>query len=190
MAHADIDTARQYVADGALSELASYLARLIEQLAAGGAQIAAVSAVTPHICAPQLAAISPLPLVDIVEATRNEIGARGLRRIALFGTRATMESRMFGRLGDVEVVALRADEVDFVHETYIRLAVEGVAATADYSRLQGLAGIVCERDGVEAVVLAGTDLALVFNEGNTDFPHIDCTRVHVDAIIRRVMEAG
>jgi aspartate racemase len=34
------------------------------------------------------------------------------------------------------------------------------------------------------VVLAGTELSLVFNEGNTDFPHLDCARLHIEAIVR------
>jgi aspartate/glutamate racemase len=37
---------------------------------------------------------------------------------------------------------------------------------------------------VDAIMLAGTDLALIFNETNTDFPHIDCARVHIQAILR------
>jgi aspartate racemase len=39
---------------------------------------------------------------------------------------------------------------------------------------------------VDAIVLAGTDLALIFNETNTDFPHVDCARVHIQAIMRRL----
>ena len=30
-----------------------------------------------------------------------------------------------------------------------------------------------ERDGVEAIILAGTELALVFDESNTDFPNVN-----------------
>jgi aspartate racemase len=46
-----------------------------------------------------------------------------------------------------------------------------------------------ERDRVEAVILAGTDLALLFNESNTDFPHVDAARVHIDAIANRALGA-
>lgn len=40
-------------------------------------------------------------------------------------------------------------------------------------------------EGVEAVVLAGTDLSLVFNASYTDFPNLDCAGVHIQAIMRR-----
>jgi aspartate racemase len=47
-----------------------------------------------------------------------------------------------------------------------------------------------ERDRVEAVILAGTELALLFDENNTDFPHVNCAALHLNAILRRAMEAG
>jgi aspartate racemase len=44
-----------------------------------------------------------------------------------------------------------------------------------------------KREGVDAVILAGTDLALIFNESNTDFPHIDCASLHLGAIAMRAL---
>jgi aspartate racemase len=41
---------------------------------------------------------------------------------------------------------------------------------------------------VDAIVLAGTDLALIFDETNTDFPHLDCTKAHIQAILRVLVE--
>jgi hypothetical protein len=39
---------------------------------------------------------------------------------------------------------------------------------------------------VDAILLAGTDLSFVFGPENTDFPHLDGARVHLDAIMRAV----
>jgi aspartate racemase len=38
------------------------------------------------------------------------------------------------------------------------------------------------RDNVDAIILAGTDLALLFNESNTEFPAIDCAALHIAEI--------
>ena len=189
IAHADMNYVVRQVKDGAKAALAGYFSSLISQLRAAGAQIAAVSAITPHMCADELAAMSPLPLVDPIEETAREIRAQGLHRVGLLGTGYVMESGLFGRLKDFDVVAPVSAELEFVHDTYTRLAAEGVAADGDYSALRSVAMTLCERDGAQAVVLAGTDLALVFNESNTDFPHIDCTRVHIEAIMRRLFAA-
>jgi len=67
------------VRDGAISALAGYFVDLIGQLAAAGARIAAISAVTPHICARALAGISSLPLVDPIQETSRELSGRSLK---------------------------------------------------------------------------------------------------------------
>jgi aspartate racemase len=41
---------------------------------------------------------------------------------------------------------------------------------------------------VDAIVLAGTDLSLIFDETNTDFPHVDCAKAHIQAIVRELAE--
>jgi hypothetical protein len=38
---------------------------------------------------------------------------------------------------------------------------------------------------VDAIILAGTDLALIFDEANITFPHVDCARVHLAEILSR-----
>ena len=45
---------------------------------------------------------------------------------------------------------------------------------------------LCRRDVVEAIVLAGTELALAFDETMAPFPAIDCTRLHIEGIMRRI----
>ena len=39
-----------------------------------------------------------------------------------------------------------------------------------------------------AIVLAGTELALAFDETSAGFPAIDCTRLHVAGIMRKILE--
>lgn len=75
---------REAVERNDVEGLAGYLAMLIERLAAGGANLAAISAVTPHICIRQLERIFVLPLVDITTTIAAEVRLRGYRRVALF----------------------------------------------------------------------------------------------------------
>jgi len=184
IAHADVNRALALAGARDFTGLARYLAGLIESMAAGGAELTAMVAVTPHICAEQLVALSPLPLVDMVAEVANAVHARNLKRIALLGARFTIETRMFGRLGDVEVVMPRPDEIDQIHNTYVDI-VGGRGSAEQVANVRKLAHTFIARDGAEAVLMAGTDFSLVFNESNIDFPTIDCARVHIDAIVRR-----
>jgi aspartate racemase len=188
MAHADVNRVLGAAQAGDKDGLAEYLAGLIGRLASAGAEFAAIPAVTPHICIAELLRLSRLPIVNLVEELQRDIDARGWRRVALFGTRFTMESGLFGLLQGVEVVAPAAAEIDFVHQTYLELVSAGAGTEEQRESLSRLAHELIERDDVEAVILAGTDLAVLFNEGNTDFPHIDCTRLHMSAIVRRALD--
>jgi aspartate racemase len=187
IAHADVN--RVMTAAGAkdFAGLADYLAGLIGDVKAGGAEMTAIVALTPHICVPQLTPISPLPLIDMVSEVAAEISARGLQRVAMFGTRFTVETRMFGRLDSVDVVMPKPDEIELIHNTYADV----VAARSTSTQVDGLrrlAHTFIERDGAEAILLAGTDLSTVFDKTNIDFPAIDCAAVHIRAITQRLLE--
>jgi aspartate racemase len=189
IAHADVNRVLSYVRDGKIAELAEYLASLVRQLQGGGADIAAVSAITPHICVSELIRLSPLPLVNLVAQVADEIRRRGLKRVALFGTRFVMESALFGQLAGVaEVIQPAPGEIDSIHEIYLQLVGDAAGSERQFRALTEIAKALCARDGAEAIVLAGTELSLVFNEGNTDFPHVDCAKLHIEAMMRRMQK--
>jgi aspartate racemase len=184
--HADVNRVLQYAAAGETSGMAEYFLQLIQRLSAAGAEIIAIPATTPHLCAPELMKRSPLPLVNLVDEIVREVDDRRLKRVVLFGTRFTMETELFGRLKQVDVVAPKPAEVDFIHQTYLQLVNAGSGTEQQYRGLHQLAHTLIERDGIEAIILAGTELSLVFNRANTDFPHIDGARLHLEAIMEQL----
>jgi aspartate racemase len=186
IAHADVHRVYAKVTAKDFDGLAHYLAGLIAQLVAGGAEFTAIVAATPHICADQLVALSPLPLVNMLTAVADAVRARGLKRVALLGTRFTIETRMFGGLDDVEVVMPKADEIERIHRIYGDF-VAGHGSDAQTEELRKLAQGFVARDGAQAVLIAGTDLSTVFTEGNAGFPMIDCAGVHIDGIVKRLL---
>ena len=183
MIHASISRATAHASGGDRHGLASYFAGLLGRLKDAGATIGVVPAVTPHICIDELKAITPLPLIDLTQVVADEIRQRHLSRIALFGTRFVIESDMYGRLPGVDIVRPRAPEIEFIHEAYTEMAHTGASTEERRHRFVALAGTLQKRDGVEAVVLAGTDFAVMFDASNTPFPHVDCARTHINAII-------
>ena len=59
-----------------------------------------------------------------------------------------------------------------------------------HKNLTAIAHTVRQRDGVEAIVLAGTDLSLLFNETNTEFRHVDCAALHLRRILKGLLDDG
>jgi uncharacterized protein len=186
MAHANAPTALAFVQAGQIDAFAAYLANFSDRLAAAGSDFLVIPAITPHICLPQLTTLTRLPIIDALDVTVRAIEARGLKRVALFGTRFVIEQRLFGRLEHVEQVLPRPDELEDIHRIYIEIATTGKAAAESEARVRGLAHTMCQREGAEAIVLAGTDFNLVFKPANTDFPVVDCAAAHIAAIVERM----
>lgn len=180
--HAQIGRLREYVEANDRDGLAEYLISFIRRMKAAGAEIAAIPAVTPHMCVRELIAASPLPIFNIFEPLVDEFRTRATRRAAIFGTRFVIESGFFGFAGNIEIVKPRVEEVDFIHETYMELAQRGKGTRKQHDQLTALAHTLLEREGVDTIVFAGTDLVLVFNDTNTSFSFVDCAALHIAAI--------
>jgi len=164
IAHADVDYGQDLVRAGKLDELAGYLVSFIRRMARAGAASAAIPAVTPHICIAQLMKRTPVPLINIVDPIAEELRARKIRRVALFGTTFTMEGSLWGQLAGAEIVKPQPDEIVFIGQAYQRILDTQKADAGDAADLRRIAADLARRDGVEAILLAGTDLAVIFDE--------------------------
>jgi aspartate racemase len=185
--HAETSRVFEHVLAADRDGLAEYLMGYIRRLKAAGAELIAIPAVTPHFCVRELMATSPLPVCDIFEPLVHELATREARRVAVFGTRFVMESALFGEVNEVEIIKLRPQEMDYIHSTYVELARTGEGSEEQHGSLTALAHTILKRDGVDAIILAGTDLALLFSETNTDFPYIDCAALHLQAILNELL---
>lgn len=186
MVHADVRRVMSLAAARETEELATYLAGLLRQLAGGGAQIATIPAFSPQICARELAVMTPLPLISLLDAIVAEVELRKLQRIAIFGARVTMETSLFGTLPNVDVITPSSNEVDLVSNMYSRIVEDERASSEDYQTLRALAHTLIDRERLDAILLAGTDLSFVFSPENADFPHLDGARTHIAAIMQQL----
>lgn len=188
MTHAHAPQALALVTAGKIDELANYLSSFAQALEKAGADYIAIPAVTPHICEEKLKQRMKLPLLSMLEATARGLQARRLRRVALLGTRFTIEQRFFGALDEFEIVNPSPAEIEEIHRIYLELATDGKTSAANVDAVRSIAREICRRDGVEAVVIAGTDFNLVFDEATAGFPAFDCAAAHIGAIVKRMTE--
>lgn len=187
MSHAEANLVRELVKAGDADSLAAYLSEHIKIVAKAGADFAAIPAVAPHLCAPQLAKLSPIPLVDVIETFAAALDQQGLRRMGMLGSRWVMESRFYDRLKGVELVPLQPQEIDLVHDIYMWFVTNARASSDQIAMLRDIAQRAIARDRLEAIALAGMDLAVAFDEKTAGFPAIDCARVHIDTLVQAMM---
>jgi aspartate racemase len=97
-----------------------------------------------------------------------------------------VEGSLWGQLAGAEIVKPQPDEIAFIGQAYQRILDTQKADAGDAAGLRRIAADLARRDGVEAILLAGTDLALMFDETTAGFPAIDVARLHIDAIVERL----
>jgi aspartate racemase len=183
--HADVREMAANLASNDAQKQAEIFARLIERLAAAGAELAAVTSMGGHFCIRELEAISPLPLLNAIPEVDAAIRRRGLRTVGIIGTRTVMESGLYGGITGARIVRPQGEALDQVHTAYITMAGVGRVTDAQRQVFFTEGRQLCAAQGAECVVLGGTDLFLAFTGQECGFPVLDCADVHVEALYRR-----
>jgi aspartate racemase len=170
-----------------LTQVTEFLASEIERLARAGADFALIAAVTPHLVFDELQQRARLPLLSIVAATAEAAAAPGLRRLALFGTRFTMQAALFpeafARRG-MTIVVPNEEEQAFIHDKYMGELFVGKILDETRAALYQIAEAMKQRNNVDGLILGGTELSLILREPTAaGLPVLDTTQIHVDAAI-------
>jgi aspartate racemase len=170
--HADVHTLIRHNLADQRDEQAAIYAELIKRLAAAGADCAAITSL-------ETARISVLPLVSAVAPLDAFFVREGVRRVGLLGTRVVMRTRLYGQLRDTQAVACD-DDIERLGALYQEIAVAGACTDAQREIFYGAGRRMVDEFGVDAIVLAGTDLNLAF-DGRRDpgYRVIDALDVHV-----------
>jgi aspartate racemase len=173
-----------------LPGLSEYFLASLRRLAGAGVDFAAMTANTPHIVFDDLVARSSVPLVSIVEVCAEEARERGLGRLALLGTRFTMEAPFYPEVcARYGVTVVPPDDADraWVHERYIEELLRGQFRDDTRGQFISLVSRLRDDQGVEGVILGGTELPLLLPAPViADIPALDTTALHVAAIVKRL----
>jgi aspartate racemase len=181
----------EWMTAGELAKVTDYLSDAIDKLRLAGADLAALTANTPHIVFDELQARSALPLISIVEAACDKVQELNLKTVALFGTRFTMQAPFYPTVfsrSDVKLVLPNDEEQHYIHEIYMGELLKDVFRPETRARLLAIADEMRERDHIEAVILGGTELPLVLrDEQHNGMPLLDTTRIHVDRLVTEML---
>ena len=174
--------------------LVEYLLASLRRLAGAGVDFIAMTANTPHIVFDELAARSAIPLVSIVEVCAEEARRRGLARLALLGTRFTMDAPFYpevcARYG-VAIVTPDVEDRAWVHERYVGELLKGEFREDTRREFVSLVEGLRDEEGIDGVILGGTELPLLLTGPVVaGLPALDTTALHVAAIVDRLRRPG
>jgi aspartate racemase len=174
-----------------LPGMADYLVEEIGKLILAGATFGLISANTPHIVFDEVASRSSIPLISIVEATCTAAKAKKLKRLALFGTRYTMQAtfypKVFSREG-VELLLPDPEDQTYIHDKYLNELVSGKFLPATRAGLLAIVDRLKTGNDIDGVILAGTELPLILRDSeHNGIPLLDTTEIHCEAAVTEML---
>ena len=151
-----------------------------------GAEALVVCANTMHVIADRLEQHVGIPLLHIADATARAIRAQGIERVALLGTRYTMELPFLkDRLAwhGVTAVIPNADERDFIHDTIFTELNIGVIRPETRDRYLQIIDRMSKQEGARGAILGCTEIPLLVKQSDTTVPVFDTTALHAGAAV-------
>jgi len=178
------------IAANKLSEVTAYLSGEMERLARAGADVGLLTANSAHIVFDELQQRSSIPLISIVEATREAAEGLGLRRLGLFGIRFTAQGRfypdVFSKVG-ISLIVPEEDEQAYIDDKYLNELVNGVFLPETRNQLLTIIDRLAKQEHAQGVILAGTELPLILRDTSSAIPLLDTTQIHVKAAINALL---
>jgi aspartate racemase len=134
---------------------------------------------------------SPLPWLHIVEQVAAEAQRRGFRKLALTGTKYTMEGPVYPEklsAAGIEYLVPPADERARIDDIIMDELVNGIFTDASRAYFQQVIGRL-SHEGCDAVILGCTEIPLILDDSTSPLPTLDSTRILARAAIRKALAA-
>ncbi|WP_186195728.1 aspartate/glutamate racemase family protein [Burkholderia gladioli] len=166
--------------------LGARMADAARQLQAAGADVVVLTTNTMHRVADAIERALTLPFLHIADPTGAALRAAGVERVALLGTRYTMELPFYAawlaeRFG-IEVLTPDAEDRDTVHRVIYEELCHGLIEPASRAAYAAIIGRLAAR-GAQAVILGCTEITLLIGERDSPLPVFDTTALHAQAAV-------
>lgn len=151
------------------------------RVAAAGADFLLLGANTVHRVADEVGSSAGIPLLHIADATADAVKKQGLRKVALLGTRFTMEQgfyreRLQERHG-LEVITPEKEERDLIHDVIFNELSMGVFRESSREAYRRIMAALASR-GAQGIILGCTEIPLLVTQADAEVPLFDTTTLH------------
>ena len=179
----EFDEIERCQSSGDWDRSAEILAQAAQALERAGADFILICTNTMHkVYEPVQAAVS-VPILHIADLTLSALQAQGIRRVALLGTRYTMEQDFYKQRlldGGLEVLIPPAADRQEINRIIFQELCQGIISPASKATfLRVLEDLAAAR--AEGAILGCTEIGLLISLGDTALPLFDTTLIHARA---------
>lgn len=168
------------------SGAADLLGTTAQRLERAGAELLVLCTNTMHEVADEIGAAITIPLIHIADATADAVRAARVERVALLGTRYTMERDFYrGRLESrhgLSVVVPDEPDRSEIHRIIYDELVRGIVADSSRQRYEAIIDGLVER-GADGVILGCTEIELLVDPADDRWRLFPTTKLHALAAV-------
>lgn len=185
----DFDQIEKLQAADKWDDAGDILAHEAIKLQRAGVDFVLLATNTMHRVADKIESAIEIPFVHLASATAEKITSAGLSKVGLLGTIYTMERDFYkGRLSQqgLEVVIPQPDSRAMVHRViYDELCLGKINPDSKAAFIEAAKSMVV--GGAQGVILGCTEITLLIDQRDFDFPIFDTTRIHIEKALDLMM---
>jgi aspartate racemase len=137
-----------------------------------------------HIAAKVQASVS-IPLIHIAEVTATEISLQGLTKVALLGTKYTMQLDFYkNKLAEKHITTIipNLEDIEYINDTIYNEMSKGIFLPERKVRFIQIINSL-QQQGAQGIVLGCTEIPILIKQSDISIPVFDTTLIHVQAAI-------
>lgn len=156
------------------------------QLEAAGADMVILCTNTMHLSSPAITKAISIPFLHIAEATGLVVSEQNLKKVALLGTKWTMEKDFYKKyLSDnfgIEVIVPPLTERDLIHRIIFDELVHGQIKAESRTIFKKIINQLITA-GAEGIILGCTEIPLLISAKDASIPVFDTTAIHAEKAV-------
>jgi aspartate racemase len=176
---------------GRWNEAAKILIAAARSLESGGADFTIICTNTMHKLYDKIQQSVRIPLLHIADATAELVKAQGIQKIALLGTRFTMEENFYkGRLTEkygLEVIIPVSEDMENIHRIIYDELCAGIIQLDSKQKYTDIIRRLVKA-GAGGIILGCTEIGLLVKQADSPVPLFDTTEIHAKAAVKHALQ--
>lgn len=161
-----------------------------KQLEKAGADLIILCTNTMHLCSEEMIKNTTVPFLHIASATGKNIKSKGLKKLALLGTKFTMERDFYRNIlkeYDIEIMLPNQTDRELIHQVIYKELVLGNIKDSSREEFKRIIKAL-EYEGAEGVILGCTEIPLLIKQDDVDIPVFDTTKIHAESAVEIALQ--
>lgn len=172
-------------------ELTEEMVLQADNLKKAGADFIVICTNTMHIMAPDIEKRTGLKVLHIADVTGEEIKRKSIGKVALLGTKFTMEGSFYKKVlkdkHDIDVVIPNDEDREVIHNIIYNELVRGIIKDDSRQKYIKIIDKLMDK-GAEGVVLGCTEIPLLIKQKDVSIPIFNTTEIHSKAAVRYAID--